>query len=370
MLKFVTEVAVYLPNLDSVASARAQTLGDKFASVMVDCLTSSKSETRSAAEGLLKACIEHDKLSLKSVKNGMKHLLPAQQRTVIPVIARLPNPTPSSPSGGKENNIPSEPPIQRRDRKPSIISAGPAAPSLQHRRQDSSQKLDGRAGGSSSKQLDNSFESESSEPGDHHPLVANGEKGKKPLATSRRINWPEHPEEPSSAGQLSALRKVWSPSLPSRSVAALFPAGGIQKQEDAKKGCDLLCKAIDKDRNGKGEAIVDHIDLIFMWISFALCSRESTVGLQSLLSLLLELFLFFQDHGYKLSDAEASILLPHVFEKASISKVRSMVVSSAPIRLVSDTLSFTCRVAFGNSSTIFYHSFDLTLLCRHGRLVK
>jgi hypothetical protein len=370
VLKFITGVAEDLPNLDSVVSARAQTLGDKFAAVMVGCLTSSKSETRSGAEALLKACIEHDKLSLKSVKKGMKHLLPAQQRTVIPIIARLPNPTPASLTGGKENDSPSEPPKQRRDLKPASVSASARAPSRQPRRHDSPKTLHGKASASSSMQEDNSFESESSAPCDSHPLVAIGEKGKRPLASSRRINWPEHPEEPSSSGQLSALKKIWSPSLPSRSVAALFPIGGIQKQEDAKKGCALLRKAIDRDRTGEEEAIVDHIDLIFMWIAFALCSRESTVGLQSLISLLLELFLFFQDHGYKLSDAEANILLPHVFEKASISKVRSMMVSSEPNRLVSDTFSFTCRVAFGSSSTNFYHSLDLTLLCRHGRLVK
>lgn len=94
-------------------------------------------------------------------------------------------------------------------------------------------------------------------------------------------------------------------------------------------GCALLCKAIEKDRAGREEAIVDHIDVIFMWTSFALCSRESTVGLQSLITLFMRLFAFLEDHQYKLSDGEAFILLPHIFEKASIAKVRRSPLTNA-----------------------------------------
>ena len=341
MFNFITGVAEFLPDLDSVASARAQTLGDKFAAVMVASLTSSKSETRSAAESLLKACIEHDKLSLKSVKKGMKNLLPAQQRTVIPIVARLPHPQTESPDGGKENNVPREPPIETRLRIPHGVSTGGITVSSPRpcRRPETPRRKEERA------KTNDSFDTESSQPDDFHPLIANGEPGKKPLSSSRRINWPEHPEEPSSAGQLNSLKKTWSRSLPSRSIAALFPAGGIRKQEDAMSGCALLCKAIEKDRTGKEEAIVDHIDVIFMWTSFALCSRESTVGLQAVITLLMALFAFLQDHQYKLSDSEASILLPHVFEKASIARVRSRANSaiycSGSNRLTS--LKFPCR---------------------------
>ena len=321
----MTGVAEFLPNLDSIASARAQTLGDKFGAVMVACLTSSKAETRSAAEKLLMACIENDKLSLNSVKKGMKHLLPAQQRTVIPIIARLPHPAhPASPTGGKENSIPS-PPRRGRQRKPPdgiLAAASSTAPPRQRPRPDFSTRMEEKAKPVPPTQVNDSFESGTSEQDDSHPLIAIGEAGKKPLSSSRRINWPEHPEEPNTLGQLNALKKIWSRSLPSRSIHALFPSGGIKKQEDAMSGCALLCKAIEKDRAGKEEAIVDHIDVIFMWTSFALCSRESTVGLQSLITLLTRLFAFLEDHQYQLSDSEAFILLPHIFEKASIAKVR------------------------------------------------
>lgn len=322
MLVFVTGVAEYLPNLDSIAT-RGQTLGDKFSAVMVACLTSSKSETRSAAEKLLECCIENEKLSLKSVKKGMKHLLPAQQRTVIPIVARLPHPShPGSPSsGGKENSVPS-PTRGSRQRKPPGISVGAdTASSPRQRRRPSSSRIEGRPKPGPALHANDSLEMESKEADDLHPLIAVGEPGKKPLSSSRRINWPLHPEEPTSPSQINALKKIWSRSLPTRSVSALFPTGGIKKQEDAMAGCALLCKAIEKDRAGKEEAIVDHIDLIFMWTSFALCSRESTVGMQSLITLLVRLFTFLEDHEYRLSDSEACILLPHVFEKASIAKV-------------------------------------------------
>lgn len=323
VLVFITGVSEFLPNLDSIASARAQTLGDKFAAVMVACLTSSKSETRSAAENLLKSCIENEKLSLNSVKKGMKHLLPAQQRSVIPIVARLPHPShPGSPSHGeKENSVPS-PPRGSRQRKPPGASVGASTiSSPRRRRPDPSRRAESRPKPASSSQARDSFEMESSEPDDLHPLIAHGEPGKKPLPSSRRINWPLHPEEPNSPAQLNALKKMWSRSLPARSVTALFPAGGIKKQEDAMSGCALLCKAIEKDRAGKHEEIVDHVDVIFMWISFALCSRESTVGTQPLINLLNQLFSFLEDHQYRLSDNEACILLPHIFEKASIAKV-------------------------------------------------
>jgi len=368
VLLFVNGVAEFLPNLDSIASARAETLGDKFGAVMVACLTSSKSETRSAAEKLLTSCIENDKLSLNSVKKGMKHLLPAQQRTVIPIVARLPHTSPTgSPTGGKENSVPSSP-RGSRQRKPPGVSAGTGTTSSprQRRHPEPSRRSEAKAKTAPSAQTNDSFESKASEPDDLHPLIAHGEPGKKPLSSSRRINWPEHPEEPNSPGQLNALKKMWSRSLPNRSVAALFPAGGIKKQEDAMGGCALLCKAIEKDRAGKEEAIVDHIDVIFMWTSYALCSRESTVGLQPLITLLMRLFSFLEDHEYKLSDSEAYILLPHIFEKTSIAKVRPLSRSAScrswSISLTTLTLRVWCsRDAFGSSSIASYLSSDLTL---------
>lgn len=377
MLVFITEVAEYLPNLDSIASARAQTLGDKFAAVMVACLTSSKSETRSAAEKLLKACIENEKLSLASVKKGMKNLLPAQQRTVIPIVARLPHPAqPGSPSGGKENSVPSPPRGMSRQRKPREATTGAGtASSPPQRRAVPSRRTQGGPKREST-QANDSFEMDAGDYDDLHPLVANGEPGKKPLPSSRRINWPLHPEEPNSPMQINALKKLWSRSLPTRSVAALFPPGGIKKQEDAMAGCALLCKAIEKDRAGKEEAIVDHVDVIFMWISFALCSRESTVGLQPLITLLTRLFSFLEDHQYKLSDGEAYILLPHVFEKASISKVRPsprLLIQKVVVRCVVLKARLSSRItrgAFENSSITLYPPSDRTSSYLHGLLGK
>jgi hypothetical protein len=104
LISLLVAAATRIPDLNGIVGTRAQPLGEKFASTVIDCLTSSKSETRTAAEDLLRECLKHGAISSQTVRTGLNHLKPAQQRTVSPIIAGLVSSlATSSPRGEKEN---------------------------------------------------------------------------------------------------------------------------------------------------------------------------------------------------------------------------------------------------------------------------
>ena len=118
----------------------------------------------------------------------------------------------------------------------------------------------------------------------------------------------------------SNLKKYWS-TLPPTSSSALFPNSGIKKQDDAMKGCDVIASAVLIDRSGDTDAVENQLDPIQKWIVFVLCSKESTVGLQSLVGMIKSLFSFLLDIKHELTDSESLVLLPFLLEKASTAKV-------------------------------------------------
>lgn len=105
-------------------------------------------------------------------------------------------------------------------------------------------------------------------------------------------------------------------------MKVLFPSSGIQKQDDAIGGCLLLSHAFGfLTRNGEQDIIMDQLDLIVRWVSFALCSRDATSGLEALLLFLNDIFTFLHSEEQQLSDLESAVLLPFVLEKAGSAKV-------------------------------------------------
>jgi hypothetical protein len=138
------------------------------------------------------------------------------------------------------------------------------------------------------------------------------------------MTWPEYPEEPLGPSLYNGLKKAWSPLLPPESTKKLFPDGGIRKQDDAMDGCELLSRAIVMERSGEEFAIVEQFGLLLKWTVYILCSKESTVGLQALLSFFSDLFDFLRETKYELSDSEALTVVPWIFDKASVAKVRSL----------------------------------------------
>ena len=316
LIHLITGLASYLPDLDSILGVRAQPVGEKFAATTVDCLASSKGETRTATEELLKACLEHGVISAQTLRTGINHLKPAQQRTVSPVISGLVSSVGLSSIRVEKENRPIS--------DPSLLSRSMSIPSNTKVRATVTRPAtlpDVSATASRSQLLSRKpepFVREKVVEG--HPLGSSS-TGAKKVRINRKPSWPEYPEEPLGTTQLSSLKKLWT-SLPSPTAAALFPEGGIKQQDDAHVGCTVLSKAIHTDSKTGSDEIIQHFDLILKWISISLCSREKTVGLQAILSLLMDLFTFLAERNYTMLDEEAFIIVPIVIEKASIAKGR------------------------------------------------
>ena len=305
-----------IPCLTNIAAPHGESLGDKFAHVIVMCLTSSKSDIRSEAEALLGDSLKHGVIAIDSVKGKAGRLKPALQRSVGPVIAKL-----SSAAQGVSNDAPMEDPMHGasstslgvvEDEKPKRV------PVLQRKPVVVSQPKpvihDGRKKEQDHVEMHTSIA---------HPLVARaGSSGiQKSRAAIRAMTWPEYPEEPTGTTLLGSLKKAWSPLIPVESTRILFPDRGIKKQDDAMDGCELLTRALALDRAEEGCAVVEQVGMVLKWAVFVLCSKESTVGLQSLLSLFADLFDYLKDSKYELSDAEALQVVPFLFDKASVAKV-------------------------------------------------
>jgi hypothetical protein len=135
------------------------------------------------------------------------------------------------------------------------------------------------------------------------------------------MTWPDYPEEPSGALVFNDLKKAWSPLLPAESSKQLFPDGGIKKQDDAMEGFELLSRAIVMERADEGCAIGEQFSFMWKWMTYVLCCKESTVGLQALLQLASDLVDHLRSISYELSDLEAMTFVPHLFDKASAAKV-------------------------------------------------
>ena len=73
------------------------------------------------------------------------------------------------------------------------------------------------------------------------------------------------------------------------------------------------------------------VSLIIKWMVYVLCCKESTVGLQALLTLFAEVFDFLKEAQYQLSDSEAMVVVPFLFDRASSAKVSSTNSSTSNI---------------------------------------
>ena len=340
ILNFVTKRAQHLPKAMSLQSSKSQAQEAAFAASIVACLTSSKSETRAEAEALLKACSDHEVLTATSIQAGGKKLLPAQQRAVNGIIDGLGAGTSPDVVLEKENlSASTKSPTRRSAVARTASTRAPGAGSIRSR--PSSSLSRSRPGGKSSARSQSSAaeglrsSASSNAAGNEsltkgslsgHPLLSDspGLSTKDMRSSSlarKRENWPEYPEEPSESS-FSSLKKTWSHLLPTASVDALFPKSGLQKQDDAEAGCALISRAVELANDDDDTVVFDQLDIICKWIACALCSRENTVGLQTLLTLLSDVFQCMISREVQLSDPEAAVLLPILLEKATASKSR------------------------------------------------
>lgn len=298
-----------LPNLDHVNSQRGETLGGRFAKVIVDGLTSSKADIRGASESLLQACVDENVFNISTAKRSASRLKPAKQRSIGPILAKMSSI--DEPKEPEETNKLNTPQITgRRMQNSSRKSILPTKPKTTGRTHNDSGHE--RQKGSISEVLEST-----------HPLIGNGiTSGRQKSASAMRMmTWPEYPEEPSGNTYFNGLKKVWSPLLPSESVKILFPARGIHRHDDAKAGCELLKRAVELDKSEKGNTVSDQFGIILKWSVHVLCQKETTAGLQELLSFFSQLFSHMMERNHELSDSETGVLLPFIWDKTSAAKV-------------------------------------------------
>ncbi|GKY99911.1 hypothetical protein MPSEU_000944700 [Mayamaea pseudoterrestris] len=307
VLMFLFNLIDSLPNLDEIASTRGEPLGERYALMVVECLTSSKAETRSAATMILESSIERGIASFGSFRKASERLKPAQQRTIGPLIAKFTKRTAPNTETGKEND---ESLIPLPQRQGSLKAAPTKAAGKVISSSPSNRRGEVQTGAAHDKGATR-----------QHPLMSrSGAHGGS--TSSKPINWPEYPEEPQGASLLTTLKRAWLPFLPTMSAAKLFPESGVSKQDDALNGIELLKEAVALDRSSGEDVVEMQIDYIMKWTAVVLCSRETTTGMLSLLDFVEDLFMYLIERNYSLKDSDIHALVPFLVEKSGLAKGR------------------------------------------------
>ena len=315
----------YLKDLDSINSQGGQTIGGRFSRVLVNALSSSKTEIRSAAESLLSGCLNNNVFSIQTTKKSISHLVPAKQRSVGIVLAKI------SSSSATVSDV-------RETKEPS-----PSKLSLAHRSSASSKGMDSRPTRKTATQKPQTYPRDlvdKNRPSAHanirvqnevtedifpaNPLDHNisSTSIQKSRAAMRSLTWPEYPEEPSGSALYNGLKKAWSPIIPPSSLKRLFPDNGIRKQDDVMDGFDVLRRAISVEKERNGSIVVEQLHFILRWSVYVMGCKESTIGLTGMLDIIAELLSYLRGLEYEFSDNEISIFAPFLFEKASVAKGR------------------------------------------------
>lgn len=315
VLLLLLSVADKLPNLDEIVSSRGKPLGEKYAVVVIECLTSSKSETRAASSSLLNTSVENGIISMESIRKATERLKPAKQRSIGPLIAKISKNDPAASSQpGKENLMTKKAAAWKKDELTSC-SKGPRIKDTKQTPEQQSSPPERKRRGI----VLASEEPEAASPADpKHPLVLRSRK--RVARSTRSVIWTEYPEEPHGA-ILEDLKRYWASILPPSTVSALFPTGGIKQQDDAKNGCKILTRALSADRSNGSTVVEEQLDLVLKWITFALYSKETTTGLPDILSVLNDLLTYLMESNREFSDAEALETVPFLLEKVSGAKV-------------------------------------------------
>jgi len=309
-------------NLDSISNLDASSsLGEKYAEVLIECLTSSKSETRAAASVLLTESFNEQVIGMESIRKAAARLKPAKQRSVGPQIAALEKSSIPKKTEKEDANTDTSAPTTRRQHVPTSTQHGQFSVSCRQSSSAATHLSPSRHRVSQRQCTPDPTGISKSAAGDHsrHPLVVR--HGPHTGHSAPLRSWPEYPEEPQGSSLLAELKRSWAPLLPPVSLNTLFPSAGIKKQDDAKVGCQLLSRALDVDRSCGSNVAEDQLEFLLLWLVYVLCSKETAVGLQALLLFTKELLSYLLERSRQLSDKEALVLVPFLLEKASIAKV-------------------------------------------------
>jgi hypothetical protein len=289
VISFLANKLETLYPLEESGNRRTFSVSRHLAKVIVLGLLSSKSGTRSAVETLLSKCTSSGILPAEDFDKEIEQLLPAQQRTVRSVIPKL-----------------------SKEEQPARLSSSSRLPTMQARAKRNQSNI-----ASSSRTIPVSKEHDESNP--LHRGTANSSKKQRLLLLFKGDNWPEYPEEPSDVA-LQSVCKSWSQLISHSSIQLLFPREGFRSHEDAISGCDLIFTAIQYSRSNNDTAFLEELDLIFKWSVCALNARDHTSGLRSVISMLQLLIERLHELTYVMTDSEAIILLPTIFDKVGNAK--------------------------------------------------
>ena len=345
----------FFPKVGEGSKSKGKANEALFTEALLKCLTSSQSETRALAEDILRECIKVRAVRISTAEKAASKLINAERRKVQPILDRIGSipveaipleqslrkntdqPTTSAPSrnyGCKSPGRPKSSASFQRTTKESPARTKITSPrsslrsrdrnSLSRRKRSMSRsRRESAAGSKQGSDVSSILADLMSDPA-FHPLTSETaiKVSKSHRINKQREHLPEYPEEPSGKDVFSDLKRTWAPLLPHASVELLFPANGIRVQDDASIGCELLSRGTEMIiESGDENVIINQIDLIIRWFSYALCSRETTKGMQSLISFLIKLATVLRNEQYQLTDSESLRLLPYLLEKAGAAKV-------------------------------------------------
>jgi len=312
VLNIFTQKSKHLPKLNNMKSAKAMELEEDFVKHAVFCLTSSKKETRSNAERLLDSCLSEHVISFKSIERSAKGMPQAQQRSINGALEKL---SIHRCDLQQRSDRQKEPNVKTEQKDWPVNNKG-----TPKKKSVGSSSTTSRSRVATAKMPDITEET-----------VCNDEDldSKRTSVfllcsnSSRKVDhWPDYPEVPTNVSLLNYLKKLWSPALCPSSQIALFPLNGILRQDDAIDGIATLERSLDDESDSIADSLQDHLELVCAWLSFILCCRENTVGLQALLSFVHKLFCYLMMSDIRLGESDIPRLVPHLLEKGSIAKVR------------------------------------------------
>jgi len=306
VLSFLTERLDSFFSSENMELSNTITVNRQLAKVIVLSLLSSKSGTRSAAEKLLSVCVKSGVVQSSDLDKEIGRLLPAQVRTVRSLIPKI--------SAQEQELVESF-------KRPSSRVGKPVRPSSSTRQPVGKVPTKSNQVTAAPPPRESSASVTYNEANPLHPNTSKSAKVQRLSLLGRSDNWPEYPEEPSGdASTLPTLRKSWSLLISPSSTQLLFPKGGMRSHEDAVRGCEIISQSIEYSRSNNDVSFLEQLDFIFKWTACALSSRDHTSGLRSLLSMLQLLFERLHELSYVMNDAEATIVLPCILEKAGVAK--------------------------------------------------
>ena len=327
ILTLTKAFAPKLPDLDKISSQRGETVGGRFSKVLVNALSSSKAEIRSAAESLLSECITNNVFSMQTAKKCMGRMVPAKQRTIGMILAKISSSSSASSSARAiVEASPIKPPRVSSSRAPPVEPQSKSMERSAIQKPKSTQRTAGPKSrlGTNSKPSVNHDDEEPTDDNASNPLVvhANPNGIQKSRAAMRSVTWPEYPEEPSGTPLYNGLKKAWSHIIPLNSTKKLFPDKGIRNQSDVNDAFDILRQAIKMDKEDQGCVVVEQLHFILRWSVYVMGCKESAVGLTGLLDMLSDLISYLNGRTHEFSDPEVSLFVPFLYEKASVAKGR------------------------------------------------